>query len=135
MKVATSKKIRTEAFNAIGPDRFQTPGDYFYFIHLNDTLRWIHSVSFLAACYIFVLSLIKLSPSLFFLQYLTSTIPAVLSHYFCDGFKNKGPFKRPAFTLRMGILLNLKFLFGQLKKEDEFFMQKYPFVNEIFRNS
>lgn len=133
MKVTTSKAFRQQAMKGFTAEQFESEEDFFYFIHLNNNLRLIHSLSFVLASIIFIFSLIELSWKLFVLQYFVSTLPAVASHYWMDGYKNKSPVKTPLRSLRLGVRLNLNFLLGKTVKKDKAFIEKYPFVKAVFQ--
>jgi hypothetical protein len=132
MKTNTTRAFRQKAMSSILPEQFESAEDFFIFLHLNDRVKFIHAWSFVAATVIFIFSILHLSWQLFILQYLVSTLPSVFSHYLCDGYKNRGPVQKPAFTLRNGIRINIRYLLGRSRRDDELFVRKYPFVREIF---
>lgn len=122
-------------------DKFQTYNDWFYFIHVDAIIRWIHAIGMVLGFILYYFSayewwiagfstsvVIKFLIGVFFFYFLP-----LISHYIYDGGSAKSTPDRFHSTLIPVIHINLLTLTGRYDKWLRKFIQKYPFTVEAWK--
>lgn len=129
---------RNQKFTA---DKFQIYNDWFYFIHVDPIIRWIHAVGMVLGFILYYFSayewwiagfstsvVAKFFVGVFFFYFLP-----LISHYIYDGGSAKSTPDRFHSTLIPVIHINLLTLTGRYDKWLRKFIQKYPFTVEAWQ--
>lgn len=118
------------------PENFENYNDWFYFIHVDPYLRWIHAVGMVLGFVLYFIAGLKLwlfgftlecvlifLTGLFFFYFLP-----LISHFFYDGGTAKSTPDKFHSTLIPVIHINLLTLTGRYDLWLRKFIQKYPFT-------
>jgi len=121
-------------------DKFESYNDWFYFLHIDPYIRWIHAIGmmigfffYLVAAYtIWILgfnsgAVIQILFGAFFFYFLP-----LISHYYYDGGGAKSTPDRFHSTLIPVIHINLMTLTGSYDKWLRKFIEKYPFTSDAW---
>jgi hypothetical protein len=131
-------QLRNDNFT---PDKFQEYNDWFYFIHVDPCLRWIHAIGMMIGLILYFYSgfefwifgftpgvVIKFLSGAFFFYFLP-----LISHHIYDGGSAKSTPDKFHSTLIPVIHINLLTLSGQYDKWLRKFILKYPFTVEAWQ--
>lgn len=129
---------RNEQFT---PDKFQTYNDWFYFIHVDPFLRWVHAIGMMIGCILYYFSAYQLWLTGFGLSVVVKFLIGVfffyflplISHYIYDGGSAKSTPDKFHSTLIPVIHINLLTLTGTYDKWLRKFIVKYPFTVEAWQ--
>lgn len=127
-------KLRNQQY---GPDKFKCYNDWFYFIHVDPYLRWIHAMGmilglilyFFSAYKFFLFGVNKESIGIFFSGVFFFYFLPLISHYFYEGRGQKPTPDKFHSTLIPVIHINLMTLTGRYDKWLKKFIIKYPFTS------
>lgn len=122
------------------PDKFDSYNDWFYFIHVDPYIRWIHAIGMMIGVFLFIVSayefflfgfkwtaVIEFLIGVLFFYFLP-----LISHYIYDGGSAKSTPDRFHSTLIPVIHINLMTLTGTYDRWLRKFIQKYPFTYEAW---
>lgn len=123
------------------PDKFQSYNDWFYFIHVDHYLRWIHAVSMVIGIFLYFISAYKLwifgfkadTIITFFIGMFFFYFLPLISHYIYDGGSAKSTPDKFHSTLVPVIHINVMTLFGTYDSWLRKFIEKYPFTHEAWQ--
>lgn len=123
------------------PDKFQTYNDWFYFIHVDHYLRWIHAVSMVIGFFLYFISAYKLwifglkadTVITFFVGMFFFYFLPLISHFIYDGGTAKSSPDKFHSTLIPVIHINVMTLTGTYDSWLRKFMLKYPFTKEAWQ--
>lgn len=137
----TSRQFHLKRNEQFTPDKFQTYNDWFYFIHVDPFLRWIHAIGMVLGCIQYYFSayelwltgislsvVVKFLVGVFFFYFLP-----LISHYIYDGGTAKSTPDKFHSTLGPVIHINLLTLTGTYDKWLRKFILKYPFTVEAWQ--
>lgn len=138
---AESRKFHRERNDKFTPDKFEQYNDWFYFIHVDPFLRWVHAIGMMIGLLMYFYSgfefwifgitvgvVIKFLSGAFFFYFLP-----LLGHYFYEGDALKSPPDKLLSTFIPVIHINVLTLTGQYDKWLRKFIKKYPFVVEAWQ--
>jgi hypothetical protein len=141
LPTAETKSFHLKRNAEYTPDKFLSYNDWFYFIHVDPYLRWVHAsgmmigiLFYIVAAYnvwIFGLRLsagFQVMTGVFFFYFLP-----LISHYFYDGGSAKSTPDKFHSTLIPVIHINLLTLTGTYDQWLRKFIQKYPFTVEAWQ--
>lgn len=136
-----TKQFHRERNDKYTPDKFEKYNDWFYFIHVDPFLRWIHAIGMMIGLIMYFYSgfelwifgmtvgvVVKFFTGVFFFYFLP-----LISHYIYDGGTAKSTPDRFHSTLIPVIHINLLTLTGQYDKWLRKFIVKYPFTVEAWQ--
>ncbi len=136
-----SRSIHADRIAKYTPDKFQTYNDWFYFIHVDPVVRWIHAFGMVVGTFLYVISayeliifgfglsfLVKFFVGMFFFFFLPS-----ISHFVYDGGGARSTPDKFHSTLIPVIHINLMTLTGKYDQWLRKFIQKYPFTVEAWK--
>lgn len=121
-------------------DKFETYNDWFYFIHIDPFLRWIHAVGMMIGIFFYSISLLgfwvygwSTAPILHFFAgaFFFYFLP-VISHYIYDGGTAKSTPDKYHSTFLPVVHINLMTLTGTYDRWLRKFVEKYPFTREAW---
>lgn len=123
------------------PDKFETYNDWFYFIHVDHYLRWIHAVSMVIGFFLYFIAAYKLwifgfkldTFATFFVGMFFFYFLPLISHYIYDGGSAKSTPDKFHSTLIPVIHINVMTLFGTYDSWLRKFIVKYPFTTEAWQ--
>lgn len=137
----SSREFHLERNSRYTPDKFQTYNDWFYFIHVDPFIRWIHAFGMIVGCFLYIISIyefiifgfgwapvIKFFVGMFFFYFLP-----LISHFIYDGGTAKSTPDKFHSTLIPVIHINLLTITGRYDKWLRQFIQKYPFTVEAWQ--
>lgn len=138
---AQSRKFHQERNDKFTPDKFKQYNDWFYFIHVDPFLRWVHAVGMTIGLILYFFSayefwifgmtlgvVTKFLIGAFFFYFLP-----LISHYIYEGGGDKPTPDKFLTTLIPVIHINLLTLTGQYDKWLRVFIVKYPFTIEAWQ--
>lgn len=138
---AESRKFHQARNEQFTPEKFEHYNDWFYFIHVDPFLRWIHAIGmmigfilyFFAAYEFWIFGftfgvVANFMVGVFFFYFLP-----LISHYIYDGGSAKSTPDKFHSTLIPVIHINLLTLTGQYDKWLRKFIEKYPFTMEAWQ--
>lgn len=115
------------------PDRFETYEDYFYYLHLNWHVRLMHLVGMIGGLLLLPYALYTLKWWTFVLYFILFYGFGYISHWLFDGVVSRTAAEAPWGSFIYATKINLMCLRpSYVKKLDQDFYQKYPFVREVF---
>lgn len=122
------------------PDKFSSYIDWFYFIHVDPFIRWVHALGMVIGLFFYIISayrfwflgystevLIQFLVGVFFFYFLP-----LISHYFYDGGSAKSTPDKFHSTLIPVVHINLLTVTGRYDKWLRSYIQKYPFTIEAW---
>jgi hypothetical protein len=123
---------RVEAY---GPEKFETYGDYFFFVHIDPIQRFWHSFGMIVGTFFFFMlfyawnlwSILYYVLGVFFFYGF-----GVISHAYYDGHSGRSEAKFFHITTPVVIKINLLTLTGLYQWYLKKFISKYPFTVEAF---
>lgn len=135
MKVTTSRAFRSKYLYSYTPADFANFEDYFFYLHLNNHVQWIHVIGAVGGALMF-------PPTLWLAysqhQYLPFILAAAIyygagfvSHWTGDGSVSK---TAASFWASYACVLKLigRILTGKIARHEQAFMQKYPHVMWVY---
>lgn len=122
-------------------DKFESYNDWFYFIHVDHYLRWIHAVSMVIGFFLYFISAYKLwifgfkadTVITFFIGMFFFYFLPLISHYIYDGGSAKSTPDKFHSTLIPVIHINVMTLTGTYDSWLRKYIQKYPFTTEAWQ--
>ena len=136
-----SRKFHMDRNEVYTPDKFQNYNDWFYFIHVDPFLRWVHALGMVTGFILYYFSayelwltglslsvVVKFLLGVFFFYFLP-----LISHYFYDGGSAKSTPDKFHSTLIPVIHINLMTLTGTYDKWLRKFILKYPFTVDAWK--
>lgn len=137
----SSREFHLERNARYTPEKFQSYNDWFYFIHVDPFIRWIHAFGMIIGCFLYIISIyefiifgfgwapvIKFFAGMFFFYFLP-----LISHFIYDGGTAKSTPDKFHSTLVPVIHINLLTITGRYDKWLRKFIQKYPFTVEAWQ--
>lgn len=123
------------------PEKFNSYNDWFYFIHVDHYLRWIHAVSMVIGFFLYFISAYKLwifglkadTVITFFVGVFFFYFLPLISHFIYDGGTAKSTPDKFHSTLIPVIHINLMTLTGTYDSWLRKFMVKYPFTQDAWQ--
>lgn len=137
----SSKDFHRERNARYSPDKFQTYNDWFYFIHVDPYVRWIHAFGMIVGIFLYIISLYEFlifgfgfAPVLkFFLGMFFFYFLPLISHHLYDGGEIKTPASKLIPTLIPVIHINFLTITGRYDQWLRKFIKKYPFTVEAWQ--
>ena len=122
------------------PDKFESYNDWFYFIHVDPYMRWIHALGMVIGVILYLFSAIQIilngfgwKPVIeFFVGMFFFYFLPLISHHIYDGGKANATPDKFLPTLIPVIHINLLTITGTYDKWLRKFMVKYPFTKEAW---
>lgn len=128
----TSKRERKERLESLNPSEFGSYRDFFYALHLNQRTQQMHLIGALIGPIFFVLSIVHLNVWFFLINLFFFYGFGFLSHYLFDGVVSRTAKEAPWGSFRFALEINWFCLTGKMKKIEQDFLLKYPFVKSIY---
>ena len=135
-----SKSFHRKRNSLFTPDRFETYNDWFYFIHVDPFIRWVHAIGMMIGFILYFIAGYKcwitgitVEVSLIFLTgvFFFYFLP-LISHFIYDGGTAKSTPDKFHSTLIPVIHINLLTLSGRYDEWLRAFIKKYPFTIEAW---
>lgn len=133
MGLKNSREDRKEKVNDLMPSNFESYEDYFYYLHLNKNVRIMHLVGMIGGLCLLPYALYTLKWWTFVLYFVLFYGFGYISHWLFDGVVSRtaaeAPWKSFLYATKINLLCLRPF---KIKKLDEEFYRKYPFVRDVF---
>lgn len=129
MKSTTSWKFRKKHLSHFHQDHFKNSWDYFIYLHLNDTTRYLHLIGTLIGVALFPWAMYhffaswNVGPTFVFVFFYYGF--GFISHYICDGQISQ-TWKQLMLTYKYAVRMNLLSLFAKYSAEEKRFKGLYP---------
>lgn len=136
-----SRSFHVDRNSNYTPEKFQTYNDWFYFIHIDPYIRWVHAFGMIVGVFLYVISfyeflifglglapVIKFLLGMFFFYFLP-----LISHHIYDGGSIKTPAGKLIPTLIPVIHINFLTITGRYDNWLRNFIKKYPFTIEAWQ--
>lgn len=137
MKTTTSRAFRRKHINTYQYADFDNFEDYFLYLHLNDSVQWMHFLgAFLGIPFlpwaVYTLYHGNIWPFVFYTALFYGS--GFSSHWLCEGkISRTTPDYGPSYFYVINI--NFRLLTGQLKKYENAYLQKYPHTLWVYDKS
>lgn len=132
MIVSTTKEYRKSRLEQLSPSKFDSYRDFFFALHLNTRTQQMHLIGALIGPVFFVWALITLNIWIFLINLFFFYGFGFFSHWIFDGVVSRTAKEAPWGSFRFALEINWLCLIGKMGETEEKFLQKYPFVREIY---
>lgn len=133
MSSKMGRNQRKDVINNYMPNDFETYEDYFYYLHLNQRVRYMHLVGMIGGLVLLPYAIYTLKWWLFVIYFVLFYGFGYISHWIFDGVVSRTAAEAPWKSFIYATKINLMCLRPKYVKElDEAFYKKYPFVTKVF---
>ncbi len=135
MKVTTSRAFRAQHLYDYRPDDFENFADYFFYLHLNHHVQWIHVIGAVGGALLFPITLWLAYTQHQFVPFILAAAlyygAGFASHWTGDGIVSK---TAASFWASYACVLKLigQILTGKISQAEQAFMKKYPQVMWVY---
>ena len=133
MRPTNKKNERKVLLSKFGPEKFESYEDFFYYLHLNNDVRYMHLIGMFGGLLFLPLAIYLMKVWAFVLYFLLFYGFGFLSLWIFDGIVSRTAKEAPWKSFVYATKINLICLRpSYVKRLDAEFFLKYPFVDEVF---
>jgi hypothetical protein len=132
MVPSTTREYRQKLINTIGPDRFETYYDYFFYLHLNTHVQIMHAVGMVSGLLLLPFVIYLMSWPLLILYTILFYGFGFAAHWIFDGAISRTAKEAPWYSFIYALKINWLAMTGKMKTLEIEFQERYPFTREVF---
>ena len=132
MKPNKSRRELKESLSQLEPKDFDSYEEYFWALHLNESVVIMHLIGFVLGLAILPYALYTLQWPLFVVYFFFFYGFGFLSHWIFDGIPSRTAKEAPWGSFIYAVDVNLSFLTGRFQKKQHELLSKYPKLRDIY---
>jgi hypothetical protein len=133
MRPSNSKIDRKNLIEKFKPSDFDNYEDFFYYLHLNNNVRYMHLVGMLGGLIFLPFAFYLMTWWAFVVYFGLFYGFGYISHYIFDGLVSRTAAEAPWKSFIYATKINLLCLRpNYVKKLDQEFYKKYPFIEDVY---
>lgn len=132
MKVLNNRASRKKLLYQYQPSDFENYYDYFFYLHLNDSVKTMHNVGMITGLLLLPFAIYFMNIYLFVIYFIFFYGFGFISHWIYDGNVSRTAGEAPWLSFKYATKINLLALTGKIHKQEEEFLKKYPFTKKVY---